>query len=156
MVKENIDYQELKQKIITYLIGKKAIVIATAAQNRVTARTVSFVNIQLELFFWSYKNHTKCYQIEENQRVALCRDILQIEGIATLNGSILDKKNKEYLLPYKTRFPKKYVRYLNDSSLILISVIPTLCILLVYIDGMVYRDHLDLIKKYAFRVELRE
>lgn len=153
---QEISFSDLKEKIIRFLEGKRAIILATSSNNRVTARTVSFVNNGFQIFFWSYKNHTKCKQIQENPRVALCRDNLQIEGNANLQGSILDTENKDYLSAFKKKFPKDYERYANEPDMILVKVKPTLFILLVIIDGTLYRDHLDVKNKHTYRIELKD
>jgi hypothetical protein len=52
MEKKEISFSELKESIIKFLESKRAIVLATAANNRVTARTVSFVNDELRYSFY--------------------------------------------------------------------------------------------------------
>ncbi len=156
MIQQEISFSELKEKIIKFLNGKKAIVVATSSNNHVTARTVSFVNNGLHIFFWSYGNHTKCKQIKENPKIALCRDNLQVEGIANLQGSILSPDNEDYLRDFQKKFPKDYERYVNEPDMILVNVKPVLFILLVNIDRMLYRDHLDVANNHAYRVELRD
>jgi uncharacterized pyridoxamine 5'-phosphate oxidase family protein len=153
---QEINISELKEKIIKFLEGKRAIVLATTSNNRVTARTVSFVNNGLHVFFWSYRNHTKCKQIKENPNVALCRDNLQVEGTASLHGSILNNYNIDYLTIFKKKFPKDYKRYVNEPDMTLVKVKPILFILLVNIDGTLYRDHLDVTNKHAYRIELKD
>ena len=131
MTRQEIDFNTLEKKIIEFLKNKRAIVVATSENDRVTARTVSFVNNGLQIFFWSYENHTKCHQIRANPKIALCRDNLQVEGIAELKGSILNKKNKRYLSKFKQKFPKDFNRYVNEPKMILIDINPTLFVLLV-------------------------
>ncbi|MFX0171623.1 MAG: pyridoxamine 5'-phosphate oxidase family protein [Candidatus Hodarchaeota archaeon] len=156
MGRQEIDYLELKDKIIKFLEERRAIVLDTSADNRVTARTVSFVSEELQIFFWSYRNHTKFYQIQENPKVALSRDNLQIEGISELKGSVLDPENEDYLEKYRKKFPQEYERYVDEPDMILVTVKPTLFVLMVNIDGTLYRDHLDVRIKDAYRIETRE
>ncbi len=155
-MQQKISFSDLKENIIKFLEGKRGIVVATSSNNRVTARTVSFVNNGLQIFFWSYGNHTKCKQIQENPNIAMCRDNLQVEGIAKLHGSILDSNNKDYLREFQKKFPKDYDRYVNEPDMILVKVKPVLFILLVNIDRMLYRDHLDIGNNLAYRIELRD
>lgn len=156
MVRQEIKFNELQGRIIEFLDGKRAIVLATSVDNRVTARTVSYVNDHLQIFFWSYENHTKCQQIQINSTVALCRDNLQVEGKAEMRGSILDIQNESYLDRYKEKYPKEYERWLNKPNMVLVTVHPTLFVIMVSIDGKLYRDHLDLINKQAFRIEFAD
>ena len=156
MGKSEISYLELKNKITAFLEEKRAIVLATSSNNQVIARTVSYVNNELEIYFWSYRNHTKCQQIKDNPRVALCRDYLQVEGIASLHGSILDPQNKDYLVHFRKKFPKMYENYINEPEMILITVEPTLFVMLVNIDGTLYRDHLNVTKKQVYRIGIKE
>lgn len=151
-----MSYSELKNKVIEFLESKRAIVLATSLNDNVIARTVSYVNKDLQLYFWSYKNHEKCKQIKNNPTVALCRDNLQVEGLATLHGNILDPKNKMYLAPFKNKFPKDYDRYINEPKMILVKVKPTLFVFLENVDGTLYRNHLNVTKKLVYSLEMKE
>jgi general stress protein 26 len=81
-----LDYEHEKGLVLKFLEGKHAITLATSLGDRVTARTVSFANDGLAILFMSWAHHTKCVQIRVNPRVALCRDNVQIEGIADCMG----------------------------------------------------------------------
>ncbi len=97
MGRQDLDFLELKESILTYLEGKTSMVLATASNDRVTARSISFVNKGLEFFFVTWNHHTKSVQIRANANVALCVGNLQVEGRAMIRGAPFDPNNKEYI-----------------------------------------------------------
>ena len=111
MVRQDIDFLKLKESIITFLEGKTSIVLATTSNNRVTARSISFVNKELEFFFVTWTHHTKSVQIRANPNVALCTGNLQVEGKVTMRGPPFDPNNSEYLDLYKKKFPRYYNKF---------------------------------------------
>lgn len=82
MDKINLPYNELETEVLSILAQTRHMVLATAAQNRVTARTMSIVNIRLDLYFQTDRRFLKVDQIERNPNVALCAGSLQTEGHA--------------------------------------------------------------------------
>ena len=66
-----MDYNMLKEKIMNLLAKQDVMVLATACNDRVTARSVSCVQQRLNVFFQTDKNFLKVQQIEENSQVAL-------------------------------------------------------------------------------------
>lgn len=156
MLREDIDFLELKESIITFLEGKTSIVLATASDNRVTARSISFVNKELEFFFLTWTHHTKSVQIRANANVALCVGNLQVEGKAMIRGAPFDPNNKEYLELYKKKYPRYYEKFAKQPKTTIITIEPTLIVKLVNIKGDFYRDHLLTAENIAYRLRIED
>ncbi|MHA1444930.1 MAG: pyridoxamine 5'-phosphate oxidase family protein [Candidatus Hodarchaeales archaeon] len=156
MARQDLDFLELKESIITFLEGKNSIVLATSSNNRVTARSISFVNKGLEIFFVSWTHHIKSVQIRANENVALCIGGLQVEGKATLRGAPFDPNNKEYIDLYKEKHLQYYSKFAKMPDTTIITIEPTLIIKLVNIKGDFYRDHLDLTNNIAYRLRIED
>ena len=156
MVSQDLDFLELKESIITFLEEKSTIILATSSNDRVTARSISFVNKGLEIFFVTWTHHTKSVQIRENANVALCISNLQVEGKATIRGPPFDPNNKEYLDLYKKKHLRYYNKFAKQPETIIITIEPTLIVKLVNIKGDFYRDHLDIAKNNAYRLRIED
>ena len=119
-----LDYESTRNQVVEFLASKRAIVLATSLDGRVTARTVSMVSEGLDVYFMSWGHHTKCVQIRGNPRVALCRDNVQIEGLAEILGSPLDEGNKRYAETLRHRYPDDYQMFAREPGMILVKVVP--------------------------------
>lgn len=90
-----------KKEIYEFLKSKKHIVLATSFNNRVTARTISYVIINDKIIFQTDSTFIKSEQIRLNNKVALCIDNIQIEGIAEITGNHFNECNRDFLEEYK-------------------------------------------------------
>ncbi|MGQ9779143.1 MAG: pyridoxamine 5'-phosphate oxidase family protein [Bacillota bacterium] len=144
-------FESLRQEVEKILAQTPHLVLATAADNRVRARTMSHVNIGLEVYFQTGKGSTKYAQIAVNPRVALCLGNLQIEGVAEVLGHPLAEANREFCRLYRERHPSAYERYSSRPDEVVIRVRPILCTLWKYVDGRPCRELLDLEAERAFR-----
>jgi general stress protein 26 len=68
-------------------------VLATSSNDRVTARTVSYVVDDAKIYFKTDRNFEKYSQIMDNPRVAFCLGAVQIEGLARSLGLESDGRN---------------------------------------------------------------
>ena len=50
-MREEPDYDRIKSEVLTLLSDNRDLVLATSSKNRVTARTVSFTNKDLDIYF---------------------------------------------------------------------------------------------------------
>ena len=82
-----LDYHEMKNEIIQRIELQKYIVLATCYNQRVTARTIYYVNDGLDIYFLTSKAYLKYKQIEKNLNVALCFDNMQMEGESVILGN---------------------------------------------------------------------
>jgi uncharacterized pyridoxamine 5'-phosphate oxidase family protein len=137
-----ISFEELRKEIIDLLNQKDTMVLATSANDRVTARTMSCINKGLNVFFQTDKNFKKVKQLEKNPNVALSIDNIQIEGKALKRGHPLDETNNEFLKSFKENHYDSYKKYTHLEDEIVIKVEPHLIILWKYIDDKCCRDFL--------------
>ncbi len=137
-----LDYSTLEQEIIGLLDQSLIMVLATAANDKVTARSMSCINEGLSIFFQTDKNFLKYEQIQANHNVALSVNNIQIEGVATVRGHILEKRNQHILDLYKARHYGSYKAYSHLKDNVLIEVVPTLITLWKYEDDSCFRDFL--------------
>lgn len=120
-----LDYEGTKKRVIEFLASKRAIVLATSLDGRVTARTVSMVSEGLDVYFMSWGHHTKCVQIRGNPRVALCRDNVQIEGRAEILGSPLNEGNQRYAGMLQAKYPDDYEMFAREPGMVIVKVVPS-------------------------------
>jgi uncharacterized pyridoxamine 5'-phosphate oxidase family protein len=121
-----VDYATRADDVRRFLESKRAIVLATYADGRVTARTVSFVTKDLKIYFMSWDHNVKCRQIRSNPRVALCRDNVQIEGEAKILGSPVDQADQEVAGLLRTKYPEDYAVYSGQPGMTVVEVVPRL------------------------------
>lgn len=81
------DYDTIIEEIKEALTQNKDITLATSYDDRVTARTISFVNKELDIYFMSWEHNKKITQLSKNPKVALTLNNIQIEGVAEVLGS---------------------------------------------------------------------
>lgn len=146
-----LDMDETKKEITEILNKEKYIVLATCADEHVTARTMSYVNTGLDIFFQTDRQFLKVQQMLKNPRVALCTGNLQIEGIVKMQGHPLDHINIEFSNLYKIKHPHSFDKYTSLKEEIVVKVEPYLFTLWKYIDGKPCRDYLNLFESRAYR-----
>lgn len=145
------DPNMLKEEIIEILKSEKHIVLASCSDGRVTARTMSHVNVGTDIYFQTDKKFLKVEQISKNPRVALCVGNLQIEGIAEFGSHPSAPGNTEFSRLYKQKHPHSFERYSSLEDEIVIKVKPTLATLWKYVNGKPCRDYLRLDENAAYR-----
>jgi general stress protein 26 len=86
--KKGLNFKEKREEFIRFLDAKenRTMVLATSCNNRVMARNVLVASHGLDLYFFTWGHSRKCRQIRKNSRVALCKDRVQIEGVAEILG----------------------------------------------------------------------
>ena len=155
-LRKELDYDRIREEKIRFLENHHAIVLATAYNDRVTARTVTYASKGLEIYFMSWGHHKKCVQIRGNPKVALVKDNVNIEGSAEILGNPLDDKNKEYAEIYKKKLPRDFEGFAHQPGIVMVKVTPTFMVSMVRIDGRLYLEHLDLENKTAYLKKLEE
>lgn len=151
----DLPFEPLRQELEEMLAQGAHLVLATSAGDRVTARTMSYVNIGLDIYFQTGRGSTKCAQISANPRVALCLGNLQIEGEAEILGHPLAEANRAFRELYREKHPSSYERYSHREDEVVIRVRPILCTLWKYVDGRPGREFLDLEAGRAFSEDYR-
>ena len=127
----------------------KKMVLATCAEQKTTARTVSCIFSGGNIYFQTDRNFLKYKQIVKNPNVALCIDNIQIEGLASDVGHPLNKNNEYFWVPFSVNFRSAYEKYSSLPDNRLLKVKPVFITLWEYDKGKPYRIFFDLSKKEA-------
>lgn len=152
-LKKELDYTKKKEEIIKFLESKDnaIMVLATSHNDRVIARNVLIASNGLDLYFFTWGHSRKCIQIRENQRVALCKDDVQIEGVAEILGGLLDEKNKKYADILRNKLPDSVERWEHRPGMVIVRVRSTLIATAgEIIDDQVHLDYVDLANETAY------
>jgi general stress protein 26 len=147
-----LDFREKKEELIRFLESKDSgtMVLATSHNDRVLARNVLVASDGLDLYFFTWKRSRKCMQIQKNPKVALCKDKVQIEGVAEILGELLDGKTKKYTDIMRRKFPEAIEEWERRPGMIIVRVKPTFAVTGGSSNGDVYIDHLDLKNEKAY------
>ena len=115
-------------------------VLATGAEGRVSARTMSFVVIDRALYFQTDHTFRKARDIAANPNVAVCADNVQIEGTCRMIGAPAD--NEAFCRAFKEAYPSSFEAYSDRSVERLYAVEPA------FIQRWVYRGDEPVIERY--------
>jgi len=152
IIKE-LDYSEVSNETLKLMENIKEMVFSTSLNNHVTSRTVSTACKGTTVVFLSYKNNTKCIQIQGNPRVALCFENIQIEGVATMRGLLRDEDNAAYANIYKEKQERYYEKCKDKDNMDLITV--DINFITCYGPlGMHYVDKIDFVKRKSSRFDI--
>ena len=110
----NLNYEELKQKIVKQLERSGLGVLATAEGDFVTARQVMIICNGLKISFFTSYSTRKFKQISANKKVALAFNNIQIEGVASIKGRTSDKDNIWFLKIFEEMAPEEYKKYRDE------------------------------------------
>lgn len=152
--KKEINFEKTKEKFTNFLEAKDnaIMVLATSFKNRVIARNVLIVSNRLDIYFFTWGHSRKCKQIENNPKVALCKDKVQIEGTAKILGDLFSQKNKRYTDMIRNKFPEAIKRWEQKPGMVIVRIRPNfICVDGTVIDNDVYLDYLDIESKKAYR-----
>ena len=94
------------EEVLAVLESEKTIILATAANNRVSTRAMSHINDGMVIYFQTGRNYLKSEQIRINPNVAISVAGYDIEGKATLLGHPLDDENSLFAKLYKEKHPQ--------------------------------------------------
>ncbi|MDR1148492.1 MAG: pyridoxamine 5'-phosphate oxidase family protein [Spirochaetaceae bacterium] len=144
-----LDYQVELEKIYTHVGECKIMALATSSQNHPTVRLMSCIIRENKIFFQTGTDLIKYKQICENNRVALCVDNIQMEGIADILGRTNDKKNSAIIDVYKKHYKDSYETYAHNETEVLIEIVLKKIIKWDYENGNPYRIFIDIDSKQA-------
>lgn len=136
-------YSEEFKRLFDMMGKAQKMVLATCSNNRVTARTMSFILENEKLYFQTDKNFTKCRQIKENPLVAVCWNNVQIEGRCNILGHPSDSKNQFFNVAFKKYYKGSYDAYSHLKSEVVYEVTPVLAAVWGYENGKPYREFYD-------------
>ena len=148
---EELNYNELLDEIIQKLHSAKEIVLATCANNKVTARMMCHINDGLTIMFSTNRNSEKVQQMKQNPNIALAIENLKIEAAAELFGH--PRGNSFYIEEYPKKFPHLGAIYPDTPDDLLVIAKPVKISLFKYL-GKPCEDVLDAKEKKAYRISL--
>jgi general stress protein 26 len=154
IIKESIDYNQTKDKLLSFLECKEnsVMILATSADNVVMARSILIINDGLDIYFFTWKHSRKYIQIKKNHMIALCKDKVEIEGTAEISGLMTDEKNRETLELLRKKQPEAIERWVNKPNMVIIKVKPVFaCVDGYFINDDAYIEYIDFKKRYAYK-----
>jgi len=156
-LRKQLDYFAIINEILEILDQNREIVLATSYNNRVTARTVSFANDKLVIYFMSWVHNKKIKQIEKNPKVALCLKNLQIEGKAQVLKGLSGEINEDLLKNFKKKFSDTWINtFSRIKEMVMVKVVPSTIVKFENIDRRFFLQTININKKTAFQMRLED
>ncbi|MDP3176303.1 MAG: hypothetical protein Q8M76_00280 [Spirochaetaceae bacterium] len=149
-----IDYLALEKEAIAFASSRLDAVLATESGGIVAARSMTILWSGLEAWLQTSVHSEKWTQISQNPNVAICAGNMQIEGKAERRGTAFEKGNEWFLERYPAVHAGSFERYgrLPEERVVLVH--PTRVSFWKYIDGKPFRDHLDILRRKAWRSDM--
>ena len=135
-------FEEEILEIEKILSKSKIGVLATSMNDKVTARSMSIVNSGITILFQTDKKMEKITQIMKNNKVAMCINNIQIEGIAKIRGKA--SEDKAFIELFKERHESSYKAYTHMESEVVIEIQPTRIQIWDYIDGEPFIKNIEM------------
>jgi general stress protein 26 len=150
--RKDLDFEEKRKELLRFLALKEnaTMVLATSYNERVLARNVLVASKGLDLYFFTWKHSRKCMQLEKNPKVALCKDRVQIEGVAEILGNLLDESVKKYTDIMRDKFPEAIKLWERRPGMVIVRVRPTVVVTGGSVDEPIHLDFLDLNNQRAY------
>lgn len=124
----------------------RTMVLSTSADNVVSSRMMSVVQIDGLFYFQTDVNFKKYSQLMSNSNVALCIDNIQIEGISTEIGH--PRENLLFCERFKECFRGSYDAYTGLRNERLFVVKPT------YVERWIYKEKVPYIETFDVKAEV--
>ena len=119
-----MEFNEAK-KIMDQKLGDcNIIALASCVDNYPMVRNVSCIFYNDKIYFKTDKNFRKTQQLFQNNRVAMCFNGVQVEGIAKNLGLVVDEEGRTFEKKYKEYLWQSYNAYSHVDTEILIEVTP--------------------------------
>jgi general stress protein 26 len=150
-----LNYNDEIKEIIAFMEKNRNITLATSLDNRVTARTVQYINDGLDVYFTSFEFNKKIQQINGNPNVALNLNHIQIEGKAEVFSSSLPDELKSV----EDRFAAKYkwfTRISESNTFVFVKISPKKLVIFKSIDGIFHLKNFDLENKKVYQMKLAD
>ncbi|MGL4848471.1 MAG: pyridoxamine 5'-phosphate oxidase family protein [Clostridium sp.] len=144
-----LNYNDLKNEVISNLEKNKTWVLSTALNNNVSSRSMSIINVGLDIYFQTNKCYLKYNQLKENNNISLCFNNISIEGIAEEIGNWTDEQNKELMELYKKVHPSSFKAYGLLDGQVVYKITPKKIKMWKYINGNPIRQNLHIETKQA-------
>ncbi len=99
-------------------------VLATADNNNVTARTVNMTQHKGKLLFLTFADSVKYAQIQTNPQVAVCSGCIALKGKATILGPVDAPASAEALAATLAAFPDDMQHYSTQPGAVMVEFVP--------------------------------
>lgn len=130
-----MNFENEKKNFFDRLGENCYMVLATCFGDYPMASTMTCLVFDGAIWMQTDKKFPKYQQIKSNPKVALCKNALQIEGIAELCGHPLEKQNEKFASLIKKYHPESYEMYSKVDSEVVIKVTPVKAIDWLYEAG---------------------
>lgn len=119
-----MDFREAKEVYLKKLGDFKIMALASCVDDYPMVRNVSCIFYNDKIYFKTDKNFRKTQQLYKNNRVAMCFNGVQVEGIAKNKGLVVDEEGRVFEKKYKEFLWQSYNAYSHVDTEILIEVKP--------------------------------
>lgn len=151
------DFSIIKSEILTLLADNREIVLATALADRVSARTVSFVNDEFTIYFLSWVHNKKITQIKGNKNVAFTLQNLQIEAEAEVLGNAFDGNYSAIGELFKSKFsPKWFDSFSKIKEMVLVKAVPIRIIRFITQHRRFHLQNIDPVNKKSYQMRIED
>lgn len=121
---KGITYQEAVDRMFEMLGDSKIMALASSVNDYVMVRNVSRLFYDEKIWFKTDKNFRKTKQLEENPQIAICWSGVQVEGIATIKGLVVDEPGQRFAEGYKKYLWESYNKYSHEDTEVLVEIAP--------------------------------
>ena len=147
-----ISYTQLLEETLEVLDKNRIWVLSTSHIDIVTSRSMSIINIGLDIYFQTGNCYVKHNQMAKNKNVSLCWNNISIEGIAEEIGNWKDERNQDLLALYKEKHKASYEAYGMLEVQVVYKVKSKKVKYWKYMDGKPVREVLHIDEKRAERL----
>ena len=147
-----ISYTQLLEETLEVLDKNRIWVLSTSHNDIVTSRSMSIINIGLDIYFQTGNCYVKHNQMAKNKNVSLCWNNISIEGIAEEIGNWKDERNQDLLALYKEKHKASYEAYGMLEVQVVYKVKSKKVKYWKYMDGKPVREVLHIDEKRAERL----
>ena len=153
--RETPDYDIIMHEVQNIFTENREITLATSYTDRVTSRTVSFVNKDLRIYFISWEHNKKIQQIIKNPRVALTLLNIQIEGSAKVLGKPTDFQDVGDL--FRAKFSDRWFdAFSHIKEMVLVEIEIDYLVKFENINRRFHLQNIDLVNKVVHQMRLED
>lgn len=149
---EPLNYNDLADEITKSLQSEQGLILATCANNRVTARMICHINDGLTILFGTSRTSQKVAQMRQNPNVALAIGNVKIEAVAEIFGH--PSGHALFQKEFPRKFPHLGAVYPSTPDDLLIIARPAKVALFKYTNGPC-EDVLEVDARKAYRLSLK-
>ncbi len=149
------DYSVIINEVQNTFSENREIILATSYKDRVTSRTVSFVNKDLKIYFISWEHNKKIRQIANNPRVALTLLNIQIEGRAKVLGKPTDYQDVGDL--FRAKFSDRWFDAFSQiPHMVLVEIEVEYLVKFENINRRFHLQNIDLVNKVVHQMRIED